>query len=355
MKYINAEEIGVLGKGFPDAIGYRRLNEEDLATMTRLYPSYPGLPDSEAFPKVGRNSSGLHIDFRTDSRIIAVRWSVEYCDHPGNMDFVNQSGLDMYILLDGKYRYINSAIPTPGKKEGHEATLVNKDFGKVPQGKNVYTLELCTYDECTKLEIGIDDDAEIEAVPCSNTGYIAVYGTSITQGGCASRPGVMYTNLIRRALGEEIVNLGFSGAGILQHEMTEILCRLDPKVMIMDCVANMSLQDDEDYKDRWNYFYKRFRETHPNVPLLIIEKPNYAYEWTYQEGVYPQNRLLRELAEEWQDKNLYYIKGDNLYGDDYEGSVDGVHTTDLGFYRMTQIIQPVLEEILAKKPGFPKN
>ena len=345
MKSINAKDLNIHGKGFVNAKDFTRLEPEDLATMTRIFPKYSVNMDLEAFPRIGNNSAGLHIDFKTDSRNITLKWTTEYRNRFESMAFYNESGLDLYIMINGKYRFLGAACPNT--KEKHSVwDIVTEKFKNIPEGMNQYTLNLCMYDQCSHLEICIDDNAKIEPVPLKKD-YIAIYGSSITQGGCASRPGRTFTHILRMNLDEEIVNMGFSGGGLLQPEMTDILMKLSPKIMVMDCVANMAAAlNDENYIYNWNYFYIKFREKFPNVPLVIIEQPTFTDSWTFLDSLEPKNLLLRDIVKSWNDKNLSYIKGDNLYGDDFEASVEGTHPTDLGFARMVEIIQPVLEKYL---------
>ena len=353
IKWIDAEELGIKGKGFPDAKAYRRLSDKDLETMHKILP-YIGEPKNKAFPYVGECSAGLHIDFKTNARIIKVRWSVKYCDFPTNITFSNQSGLDLYILLGDKFRYVNTALGDMFEKDNVERTLVNTGMGRIPGGMNEYTLNLATYDEVTKLEIGIPENAKIESVP-DKPDYIAIYGTSITQGGCASRPGMIYSHMLRRELNEEIVNLGFSGSGLLQPEMTDILCKLNPKLMIMDSLANMGSLKKEDFYERFEYFYTSFRKAHPKTPILFLGHPAYTNSWTwydYSKGDDdPTNVYTKDLINKWNDPNVYFIEGKDLYGDDWEGTVDSVHATDLAYVRITEKILPVILTIL-KSPKF---
>lgn len=342
MKWINAKELGIRGKGF-DTIGYRRLTEEQNRIMSEVYP--PNTHPVANFPKLGTCSAGLHIDFETDSENISVKWTVRYLDIPDQMGIINQSGMDLYVLQNGKYRFVKSTV-FPYKKTNQCSLAENPRYS----GTNTYTLNLCSYDEMVELEIGIDDEAIIKPVPPKKD-YIAVYGTSITQGGVASRPGMIYTNILRRELNEEFVNMGFCGLGKMDPEMISILTGLDPKLMIIDCLPNMYMMDEGTLRDRFGYFYSEYRKTHPQTPILFIEKPIYSNAWAFTEIPETVNTVLREKFEEWNkdDKNIYYLKGDNLYGSDSEASPDGEHPTDIGFMRMAEIMLPVIKAIIDKE------
>ena len=81
------------------------------------------------------------------------------------------------------------------------------------------------------------------------------------------------------------------------------------------------------------------REKHPNTPIIFIE--NIIFESGYLDSTiknelnnknielkYQYNKMLREGI-----INLFYIDNKDAIGTDHEGTVDGVHFTDLGFLR----------------------
>ena len=341
MKWINALDLGIKGRAFK-AEGYHRLTKEDNKIMSKVFP--PGAHHVVWFPKLGNCSAGLHVDFKTDSRNIFVRWTVKYMDIPDSMSIINQSGMDLYILWGKDYRFVNSTIFHYQKY--NECKLVD-NFKNIPKKINEFSLNLCSYDEIVELEIGIDDNAKIESCP-DKKDYIAFYGSSITQGACASRPGMIYTNIIRRKLKEEVVNLGFCGTGQLNPEMVEILNRLDPKIMVMDCMPNMYWMEEEEFIKRYTHFYTTFRESHPKTPILFVEKAIYTNSWA--KGVAIENNcyVLRNLTLKWYitDAHLYYLQGEALYGNDFEASSEGEHPNDIGFTRMADIILKKLKAIL---------
>ena len=159
MKWINALDLGIKGRAFK-AEGYHRLTKEDNKIMSKVFP--PGAHHVVWFPKLGNCSAGLHVDFKTDSRNIFVRWTVKYMDIPDSMSIINQSGMDLYILWGKDYRFVNSTIFHYQKY--NECKLVD-NFKNIPKKINEFSLNLCSYDEIVELEIGIDDNAKIESCP----------------------------------------------------------------------------------------------------------------------------------------------------------------------------------------------
>jgi lysophospholipase L1-like esterase len=57
------------------------------------------------------------------------------------------------------------------------------------------------------------------------------------------------------------------------------------------------------------------------------------------------NRVFRKLQKEG-DRNLHYVKGRSLFGDDNEASLDASHPSDLGFMRMAERLYPVLKKLI---------
>lgn len=342
MKWINAESLGILGKGF-DTVGYRRITEEDNAVLSEKFPLSVMKHHLVYFPKLGRESAGLHIDFETDSKSIYVRWTVNYFDFSDESSVINQSGMDLYIFKDNRWRFLNSTVFE--NKKSNECKLAD-NLTKLPAGKNKYTLNLATYDEITKLEIGIDDDAQIQGLKAKED-YIVIYGSSITQGGCASRPGLIYPNQIRLKLREEVINLGFCGMGFISPEMVNILNKLNPKLMIMDCIPNMTTFTPEEFKSRYMHFYNVFRKSHKETPIIFTEKAMYTNEWAGINATSYYNSYLKKIFAELSknDKNIYYIEGENLYGSD-EASSDGIHPNDMGHTNMANIYINKIKEIL---------
>ncbi len=174
---------------------------------------------------------------------------------------------------------------------------------------------------------------------------VVFYGTSITQGGCASRPGMAYTSIVGRRLDCQTVNLGFSGCGQAEIEMADLAGEIDAAAYVVDCLANVSPQD----LPRVEAFTRRLRQLHPDTPVVLMEMvyfTNFEFvDKTYRD-IQAKNDYLRDLhkrllAEGW--RGLHYVPGADLLGHDGEGAVDGVHPTDLGMLRMAEIVAPVVK------------
>ncbi|MBQ0106015.1 MAG: hypothetical protein KBT47_08290 [Armatimonadetes bacterium] len=338
--WVKGEDIGVLGRPFPNARPYCRLEDRDIELMEKVH--YAGMSFHP------RCSSGMHIDFETDTENLYVKWEVVHAFFRSDVPISCESCIDCYTMDGNRWRYLSTAFVDNISKKTECLLYSAGEFPNLPRGRKSFSINLPTYDFVLSLEIGVDKGSFIKGIKPKNEKPVAVYGTSITQGGHASRPGLIWPTQVRRMIGRELVNLGFSGSGRLEPEMTDILCRLDPAVMVMDCVANMRDGSLDEFTQRWIYFYKKFRETHSHTPLLIIEQPTFANDWAKFRGLEPMNRELRKLVKKWQenDRNIEYIKTNLLYTPDGEGTVDGIHGTDASFQRMSRIISRKLKDML---------
>ena len=204
-------------------------------------------------------------------------------------------------------------------------------------------------------EVGLPKGAALKQAdprPADRRAPIVFYGTSITQGGCASRPGMVHTAILGRAFDRPVINLGFSGNGTLDLDMAALLGELDAAVFVLDCLPNLTAAQ---VAERTEPFVRTLRKARPTTPILLVEDRTYA-----NASVLPalakrhtDSRAAYKKAFETLvaagDKNLYYLAGDRLIGDDGEGTVDGSHPTDLGFMRQADVFAEALRPLLAPK------
>jgi hypothetical protein len=316
--WYDVREIGVEGKGWTETGDY----------YDRL-PSKAKSVVSEDVWSLSRHSSGLCVRFATDAVSISVSWDGgEGFQH---MPATGVSGVDLYGRgEDGTWRYL--AVGRPDKERTTRRLRSNLP-GKLSQ----YILYLPLYNRVTRVEIGVPATARLARVPAPAGRPIVFYGTSITQGGCASRPGMAYTAILGRWLDRETINLGFSGNGRMEPEMAGLLAELDPSVYVIDCIPNV----DEKIGELTGPLVKIIRARHAETPILMVEDS--------RPGDAEANRKMRQAVQELQDqgvRNLFVLRGDNLVGQDGEAFVDGRHPSDLGFMRMSEAFRPALQLLL---------
>ena len=225
LKYYNADDFPLIGKMSDDTEG----------RYARLPLSCKG--ESKKWVWIlGQDTPGLAVRFATNSTAIAAKWVTKRNNSMSHMAMVGVKGLDLYVLKSGKWRYVRCARP---KGKENEGVIISDMKGEM----NEYMLYLPLYDGIETLEIGIEEKAVIRQPqvesPVTERPVIC-YGTSITQGGCATRPGMAYTNILSRMLNREVVNLGFSGHGHLEYEIAELMTHRNPSVIVMDFIPNVS-------------------------------------------------------------------------------------------------------------------
>jgi len=211
-----------------------------------------------------------------------------------------------------------------------------------------FKLYLPLYDGIESLEIGIDFNSFIEKPTRSEKKPIDFYGTSITQGGCASRPGMAHTNIISRKLNIDCINFGFSGNGIMEEPITELISEIDASLYVIECLPNMT--KDQVLKNV-GPLVATIREKRPDTPIILVD--NFFYESASLDRIL-KNELNEKNIEfkNQYDKiiqngvpNIFYLSNQTAPGEDHEGTVDGVHFTDLGFLRYANYLIESFEEL----------
>jgi len=258
------------------------------------------------------------------------------------------SGLDLYIRgPQGRWQWVGAGRP---KEATTEAVLA----AGVPAGTHEYLLYLPLYNGVKSLEIGVGSGAILRSAPVRPEGRdkpICFYGTSIMQGGCASRPGMAHASIIGRMLDRAIINLGFSGSGKMEPEMARLMAELNPAVFVLDCLPNMTA---DMVRERLVPFVETLRKAHPATPIVLVENTMYDNGYTLPKArkvIEDKNVALQGVYEQLLDKNvsgLTFVPSEGLTGTDGEGTVDGCHPTDLGFHRFAEAMTPVLKKVLSE-------
>lgn len=334
LKYFNVKDeiakgnIVIIGQGFEDS-GYNRLPYSIKDSIRK------------AVWDLGQNSAGIALKFSTNSKCIGAKWTLLNNFNMPHMTGTGIRGLDLYTLYDDKWTYAGSAQPN-GKES---ANIFRRNMNGEERD---YIMYLPLYDGVTDILIGVDSTSVISSpkYALDDRKPIVFYGTSVTQGGCASRPGMAYPAIIGRELNIETINLGFSGNGRMDRILARRISKIDASAYVIDCLANCTAQI---VKDSTEYFISQIAKNNPKTPVYMVN--NYCYPYQYLD-----EKFRTELKEEnqiWYSiylklkadgmNNIHFIDmGSNGYienspaGPDHEGSVDGVHLTDLGFLRLAK-------------------
>lgn len=336
--YVDASAFPLYGKATP----------ETSALYTRLPIGLKDVLRQELW-ELGCDSAGLFVRFRTNSKNIYARWESLYGFAMNHMTPTGVRGLDLYGRDGDEWMFFGSARPSTQKE------TTTKCIGGMDGQMREYILYLSLYDGVTKLEIGIDEDAVIETPVLKWPVYdrpVVMYGTSLLQGGCANRAGMAFTNIIGRRLDREVVNLGFSGNGRLDLEIAELMAAMpDPGVYVMDNLPNCTV---DRVREATVDFFRILRDAHPDVPVIFVENAPYMYQYydkKTSDDWYEKNGALKEIFDSLKkqgEKQIYYVRADNMLGNDHEATVDGTHFTDLGMVRYSDLLTPVIEKVLKK-------
>jgi lysophospholipase L1-like esterase len=214
-----------------------------------------------------------------------------------------------------------------------------------------WLLYLPLYNGVTSVEIGIAKAAQLSPLPRDplQTKPIVFYGTSITHGACASRPGMVHTAILGRKLDRPVINLGFSGNGKMEPEVNELLAEIDASIYVVDCLPNMTAAE---VAQRTGPLVATLRKARPTTPIVLVEDRTYsdAHLLKSKRERNDSSRAALQAAFDKLvaagDKHLDYIPGEHLLGDDDEGTVDSSHPTNLGFMRQADAMLPVLAPLL---------
>lgn len=334
--WFDALELGVEGQGW--------------SKLKHPYDRLPAEADGvvrEAVWNLSHNSAGLSVRFVTDSPVVAARWSLrsDKLDMP-HMPSTGVSGLDLYVKHEGEWRWV--AMGRPSGQLDNQQTLIPE----CPPGEHEYMLYLPLYNGIDQLQIGIETNRTLRKAPLYDKKHarpVLFWGTSILQGGCASRPGFAYPSILSRRLHRPAINLGFSGNGRMDPEIGLLIAQLDVAAYVIDCGPNMT---PELIAERAVPLIKTLRKIKPKTPIVLIENIPYQSGWFVPKlhtAYVAKNAEIRKTYQTLRNegmKNIYYIPCDELLGHDAEATVDGVHPNDLGFMRMADAIEPTLREVL---------
>lgn len=303
---------------------------------------------------LSKNSAGLALRFVTNSEQIVVKYSVKGSQAFPHMPATGVSGIDLYsrekgnwLWSAGKYafgdtiQYTFSGLkPVSEKSKGRE-----------------YLLYLPLYNTLNWLEIGTAEGSYFEVLPKRKEKPIVIYGTSIAQGGCSSRAGMAWANILGRKLDIPVVNLGFSGQGILEKEIIDLILEIDAQLYILDCLPNLTSRSGykpEEVTQKVLAAVRQIRSIKQNIPVLLTEHAGFTDGDMYpekKESYLAVNKVMKNAFDQLKAegiKNIYLLKSEVL-NQDTDSMVDGIHPTDLGMLRYANAYEKTIRKIIKKK------
>lgn len=346
---------------YVDAQNLRIINHAFAGETERTYARLPryvkdSIPEGRELWDRQQCSSGIGVRFATNSTRIGCKYTLYWDTHMIHMADTGLKGTDLYILEgDSVWRHVNTNRPYVKKDEnGNKTKLVESTYVSNLDGQmHEYVIYFPLYDGIEDFSVKIDSGAVItkgrpEVINANRR--IVAYGTSILQGGCASRTGMAATNIIGRELNCEVVNLGFSGEGKQDTYVARAMATIpDVDVFLLDPVPNCT----EMMCDTLTYnFVKTLRTLRPDVPIVMLEGPIYPYaryDSFFGKYLPKKNDAFRRNYERLKAENpdnLYYVTSEGLDGPEDDGTVDGIHLTDLGFLHYANKMIPILRPLL---------
>jgi len=332
LKWIDGKRLPIEGRAFDDTECYYDRLPANVTTNV-----------NGGVRSMKHHTAGMQFRFTTDSSKLVFKW-VPYSERLAmdHMPSTGVSGIDVYRFdaERGRWLYVKT-----GRIKSAKGGSLKLDW--TPGTPCLVNLPL--YNGIKEFEVGIEPDAAIYPVGPRKSGVakpVVFYGTSITQGGCASRPGMSFVNIIGRDLDVPVVNLGFSGSGVMELEMSDHIARIDASCYVLDCVRNMGTATGEkanaahgyllgrNVEENYEPFIRNLRAKRPNVPIVMAEQGD-----VYQRPPNVKDRFVRALyeklvAEGWE--NLVYLTKDVMFPPDMEGTVDGTHPNDWGMMALAK-------------------
>jgi len=304
----------------------------------RRLPESVAAATNEGVLMLHANTAGGRVRFVTDSPRIAIHAAMDGLEQSAHFAFTGKAGFDVY--QNGVYR--KTFVPSSSIKDGFESVIETRLDGKAE-----ILIHFPLYANVKRLYIGIEEGSVLEpAAEYAVTTPVVYYGSSITQGGCTSRPGNAYQNIQSRLLNFDYINLGFSGSAKAEDAMIDYINGLEMSAFVYDYDHNAPTVE---YLDKTHErMFKRIREAHPTLPILMLSRPqpNMLNPDDVRRHAIVQRTYENAVAA--GDKNVYFIPGYELMkGVENEGLVDGCHPNDAGFVSMARTMLPVLKKMLS--------
>lgn len=296
------------------------------------------------------HTAGGRLRFATDSKYVALYVTFPRVHHHPHMPLTGSLGFDLYVddPETGESRFCRTFIP-PIKATDHFTSKIS-----FPDKRMRYiTINFPNYNDVSALMVGLQKDAALtEGMKYPDIPPIIFYGSSITQGGCASRPGNAYPNVVCRHLNRDFINFGFSGSSKGEDLMVDYMATLPMSIFVCDYDHNAPNADH--LKQTHLKLYQKIRSAHPDVPFIMISKPDFNNTMTSLTGNVDRRNVIYDTyryAREQGDFNVYFIDGESLFCGPNEDmcTVDGTHPNDYGFALMSEKVEQTIRRIFTRK------
>ena len=333
IKYYGEESFLLEGTVIHDSLKENRYD--------RLPASYKEIVREPVWD-LSKHSSGLSIRFLSNSSVITAKWEVLNNFSMDHMPDTGIKGVDLYFKNNDEWQYINTGVPVGFN---NEYKLVENMGNELRE----YKVFLPLYDGIKNIEIGVDSLSYVKKPKSNEKKPIVFYGTSITQGACASRPGMAHTNIISRQLDRDVINFGFSGNGRMEESIANLISDSNPIFYVIECMPNMYPPDL--VSSNTIPLIDTIRAKDPDTPIILVDlftSPLTALDKNAIRGTSEMNNALKSQYDKMINSgynNIIYLETQSALGNDFEGTVDAVHFTDLGFIRYSDVLVKKFEEL----------
>ena len=328
------------------------------------YDRFPARAEKTLNPNVwniSHSSAGQYIKFKTDASDIVIRYVVHSKGSfaMNHMPATGVSGIDLYAIdHNGKWVWAQGRFAFA---DTIEYRFSNLEVDHVFAGRDCeYRLFLPLYNAVQWMQVGVPGTKNFAPLPLCAEKPIVVYGTSIAQGACATRPGLAWTAILERKLDRPLINLGFSGSGQLEKSVIDLMTEIDAKLYILDCLPNLTagagLTYDE-VRKRIRVSVNLLRQNHLSIPILLVEHSSgntLSIIDTAKHNEYEKvNNVLRKVFAELKNEGIQniFLLGNKEINLDIDATVDGLHPNDIGMMRYADAYEKIIRNILQEPSG----
>lgn len=315
---------------------------ENKQAFYRLPKSLTAKDVNEGALALCNHTSGVCVRFRSDSPELMLRAKLAYGCDMNHMPRAGSCGFDSYRKFqEGELVYNKTLQPNPGQVDACALIGINPEKRLCE-----WLINFPLYGGVESVEIGLKEGSSL-LPPFSRKveDPVLFYGSSITQGGCASRPGNAYTSMLCRKVDAPQINLGFSGSGRGEPAVARAIAGLKLSAFVMDYDHNAP--SPEHLQNTHEVFFRIIRDALPELPVIFLSKCDFY-------GTEPDVRRRKIIYSTYEnavkagDRNVYFVDGSILFGNKMRDActVDGCHPNDLGFYRMYKHTLPILAQAL---------
>jgi hypothetical protein len=298
-----------------------------------------------------QESAGGRVRFSTDSPYVAIRAKYRVVGRSSHLTLVSTAGFDLYVDSEFGSRFVKEFRMPYAMEDSYEQIVYLES-----EAMRSLTVNFPVHSVVESVQIGLKPGARLEAArPYRNVDPVVIYGSSIVHGTAASRPGLIYPSILSRELNVDVHNLGFSGNAKGERAIAEWIATLPMSIFVCDYDHNAST---DLLKETHHAFYEIIREKNPDLPYVMITRPNFYTCWRDHDVILERRDVIMRSylkAREAGDRNVYFIDGLDfcVAPHTYEFSMDGVHPNDAGFVRMADTIGTVLRFIFEKQQSKP--